>query len=55
MSLLEELSQGDEPDEYDGLSPSVKEVYSRKEWQWLSDMQKANLSTDEMEPECYDY
>ncbi len=54
MNLLEELASVEECDEYDKLPHSIKSTFSRKEWAWLSEDQKANLSIDELEPECYE-
>ena len=39
-------------DEYDRLPEAVRQYYSRNEWSWLSDKQKANLEQTETEPEC---
>lgn len=38
-------------DAYDALPESIKAVYSRKEWLWLSDAEKASLEQRETEPE----
>ena len=37
--------------DYDELPASVKQHYTLKEWQWLSDYRKATLLRDETEPE----
>lgn len=39
------------PDDYDSLPESVRQYYSREEYLWLSDEQKANLVQSETEPE----
>lgn len=38
-------------DEYDALPEPIKEIYSRKEYLWLTDEQKAGLIDQECEPE----
>ncbi len=55
MSLLEELAATEDRDAYDDLPEALRATFTRKEWSWMSDTQKANLSVDELEPENYDY
>lgn len=38
-------------DPYDALPDSIKQYYSRSEYLWLTDSQKATLQQDETEPE----
>jgi hypothetical protein len=41
-------------DDYEKLPASIQAIYSRKEWLWLSDAEKAGLVERECEPEVYD-
>jgi len=41
-------------DDYDRLPFVIQSLYSRKEWLWLSDVEKANLCQTECEPESFD-
>lgn len=41
----------DRRDPYDELPESIKAVYSRREWLWLSDAEKGTLVQRETEPE----
>jgi hypothetical protein len=43
------VSQPD--DDYDRLPECVKMIYTREQWLWLSDVQKAQLVQSETEPE----
>ena len=45
--MPEELGQ----DDYDALPEPIKLSYTRAEFMWLSDAEKANLVTMECEPE----
>lgn len=38
-------------DEYEALPDSIRQYYSRQEYLWLSDQQKADLIQQETEPE----
>lgn len=48
--LADALSEAGQ-DEYAALPEPIKEIYTRQEYLWLSDEQKANLIDQECEPE----
>lgn len=41
----------DSPDPYDKLGDALQQYYTRQEWLWLSDAEKARLEQTETEPE----
>lgn len=49
-ALADALSESGQ-DEYDALPDPIKDIYSRQEYLWLSDEQKASLIDQECEPE----
>lgn len=52
MPYLHHDNPDNEPDDaYKSLPEPIKLVYSRAEWLWLSDAQKARLVDEECEPE----
>lgn len=53
-SLLDEIAGvNEDKDAYDNLPESIKCLYSRREWLWLADKQKASLVRDECVPEAF--
>ena len=44
-------SRSDSPDPYEQLPEAVRQYYSRSEYLWLTDDQKAHLIEAETEPE----
>ena len=48
--LADALSEAGQ-DEYAALPEPIKEIYTRQEYLWLSDEQKANLIDQECDPE----
>lgn len=44
--------QNPEQGDYDNLPTAVRQYYTPRQWQFLSDAQKANLIREETEPEC---
>ncbi len=52
--LLSEIAGGAPvKDAYDKLPLSIQCMYSRREWMWMSDAQKADLVTNECQPDTY--
>ena len=51
-SQTEEYSENQSSDDYESLPDSIKMNYTRKEYLWLSDGEKARLIQTETEPEC---
>lgn len=49
-SAMDELSETPS-DPYDELPEAIRQYYSRQQYLWLSDEQKANLIQTETEPE----
>lgn len=47
--VLSSLSS--DPDPYDQLPACIRQYYSRREYLWLTDDQKAHLTEDNTEPE----
>ena len=50
QALADALAEG-APDDYQLLPEPIKQIYSRAEYLWLSDEQKARLIEQECEPE----
>jgi predicted transcriptional regulator len=36
---------------YEALPEAIRQYYTRREWEWLTDAQKAGLERAELEPE----
>lgn len=53
-SLLEEIAGTGKKDAYDNLPASIKGMWTRAEWLWLSDLEKARLVSRECVPDAYD-
>lgn len=54
MSILDELAGEEVRDAYDKLPESIKGMYTRREWLWLSDIEKRDLVKNECMPETFD-
>lgn len=52
--LLDEIAGTGGRDAYDVLPKSIQCLYSREEWLWFSDREKADLVTNECMPETFD-
>ena len=53
-SLLDEIAGTGHEDAYDRLPASIKCMYTRPEWMWLSDKEKRDLVMNECQPEAFD-
>ena len=50
--MLGDMDRKPAPRTYEALPESIRQYYTREEYLWLTDVQKAGLEAAELDPEC---